>query len=60
MYGYSAAADPAAALDAAALQGYRPVPEHEAERLAAAFRRARSYVLRVMVGPLYKLNPVDP
>ena len=34
--------------------------QDQAERLAAAFRRARSYVLRVMVGGLYKLNPVDP
>lgn len=47
-----AAADAAAAAHAAALQGYRPVPEAEAERLAAAFHRARSYVLRVVESKL--------
>ena len=31
---------------------YAPVPEGEAERLAGAFRRARSYVLRVIESKL--------
>ena len=52
LVGPGAAADPAAALEAAALEGYGTVPEKEAERLAAAFRRARSYVLRVMESKL--------
>ena len=52
LVGPGAAADPQSQFDAAALQGYRPVPENEAERLAAAFRRARSYVLRVMESKL--------
>ena len=46
------AANAAAAAEAAALAGYRPVPEAEAERLASAFRRARSYVLRVVESKL--------
>ena len=33
-------------------RGYGPVPEAEAERLASAFRRARSYVLRVVESKL--------
>ena len=46
------AANAAAAAQAAALAGYGPVPEAEAERLASAFRRARSYVLRVVESKL--------
>ena len=46
------AANAAAAAEAAALAGYRPVPEAEAEQLASAFRRARSYVLRVVESKL--------
>jgi gamma-tubulin complex component 5 len=52
LVGPAAAASPEAALEAAALLGYRPVPEDEAERLATAFRRARSYVLRVVESKL--------
>ena len=52
LVGPPAASTAAAARQAAALQGYAPVPEDEAERLAAAFRRARSYVLRVIESKL--------
>jgi gamma-tubulin complex component 5 len=37
---------------AASAAGYEPVSEKEAERLAGAFRRARSYVLRVIESKL--------
>ena len=45
-------ADTSAATNAAALAGYAPVPEAEAAALASAFRRARSYVLRVVESKL--------
>ena len=40
------------AAEAATRAGFAPVPEGEAERLAGAFRRARSYVLRVIESKL--------